>query len=100
MNIFMHLNCQTDGTHSLLVQFEKLLGDFGRAERQSQARDVELWHHLLQDLLEWQTPNGAVPPRGGHRVLQDGASQCHQLHVKVRKTKTSSNTGLFIHTCC
>lgn len=75
-------------THPLLVQFQELLGDFGRAERQPQARDVELRDDLLQHLLEWQAPDGAVPPRGGHGVLENGASQGHQLSVGKERERS------------
>lgn len=82
----MHLNAHAGRIYPLFVQFEELLGDFGRAERQPQARDVELRDHLLQHLLERETPNGAVPPRGGHGVLQNAASQCHQLPGRKRRS--------------
>lgn len=56
-------------THPLFIQFEELLSDFGRAERQSQTGHVELGNDLFQDLLERQTTHRAVPPRGRHGIL-------------------------------
>lgn len=72
----MHLR---PGTHPLFVQFEELLGDLGRVERQPQAGDVELRHDVLQHLLQGQPPRGAVARRRRHRVLQDGAAQRGEL---------------------
>lgn len=78
---------QMGGTHPLFIQFEELFSDFGCAERQPQTGDAELGDDLFQNLLEWQTPHGAVPPRRRHRILQDEASQCHKLKV-ARNTHT------------
>lgn len=68
-------------THPLFIQFKKLLGDFGCAERQPQTGYIELGNDLLQDFFEWQTPNCAMSPCRCHCILQNGASQGHQLYV-------------------
>ena len=64
-----HIRVTDTVTHPLLVQLEELLWDFGGVEGQPQALDVQLGHHVLQDLLQREAAGRAVPGGGGHCVF-------------------------------
>lgn len=66
-------------THPLFIQFHELLCDLGRVEGQPQALDVELRNHVLQHFLQGQSSGCWVLCRWGNGILQDWASQGHEL---------------------
>lgn len=63
----------------MLVELEQLIRDLGRAGGQTQAGDVELGHHIFQDLLEGQAASGAMLGGRWHSVLQDATPQSGEL---------------------
>lgn len=72
-------------TYPLLVQFHQLLGDFGRVERQAEARQVQLREEKLQHVFDGQPASGSVLGGGRHRILQDGAAESRQLQSEYRE---------------
>lgn len=83
-------------THPLFIQLKQGVSDLGRVRGQAKAVKVQFRQDELQQPLGRQAPRGGVTSSRGHRLLQDGTSQC--LHLCRGFTfKSSSQINFYTH---